>query len=107
MVTMPEPMTTAALALAGLGLIGGTVADGIAGNASDRIFCDVLLGVKKRIAGLRDHPENQDVAKAVRTAQMQALERTIRDYDEIGRPEWKSEPYTRPEIFFEKPQVLQ
>lgn len=58
--------------------------------------------MRDRVAGLRDLPENHDVAKAVRTAQFQALERLVRDYRDIGRPEWSTAPHTRPDIFFER-----
>jgi tetratricopeptide (TPR) repeat protein len=101
---MAEPVTTA-LALVGLGWIrtaAGAAAAGIAGNFSDRIACDVLRDVKARVAGLRSVPENYDVARAVRIAQVQALERLIRDYREVGRPEWTTEPHTKPEIFFKR-----
>ncbi|MGD9616738.1 MAG: hypothetical protein AB7H90_16280 [Alphaproteobacteria bacterium] len=61
-----------------------------------------MRGMKDRIAGLRGLPENHDVARAVRMAQIQALERLIRDYRDVGRPEWKTEPYTQPELFFNR-----
>ena len=94
---LADPITTTTLALGGLAWILG----GVTGNASDRVFCSVFRGVRARVAGLRGLPENHDVARAVRIAQMQALERVIRDFRERrGRPEWMEPPRTRE--FFER-----
>jgi tetratricopeptide (TPR) repeat protein len=95
---MPEPITIGVLALGGLSWVAG----GIVGNISDRALCGIMRGFSDRVAGLRGLPENHDVARAVRKAQMQALERLIRDFREVGRPEWQAEPHTRPEMFFER-----
>jgi hypothetical protein len=62
----------------------------------------VLRNVRDRIAGMRNIPENHDVAVAVRTAQMQALERMIREYRQNGQAQWGGEPHTRPELFFNR-----
>jgi len=84
-----EPITT--LTLAGLSWIGGTVAagaaGGVAGNVSDRVLCRLTRGVMERTAGLRGLPENHDVARAVRLAQAQALERLILDHRAVAAPE--------------------
>jgi hypothetical protein len=63
---MAEPVIIAVPAVGGLAWI----AAGAVGSASDRAFCAVLRGVKDRVAGLRGTPQNHDVARAVRTAQM-------------------------------------
>jgi hypothetical protein len=104
---MPEPVTIAAVAIGGLSwlchsTLGAAAIGGAIGNPADRVIAATLRSVNSRIAGLRGLPENHDVARAVRMAQIQALERVIREYREIGRPEWKIEPYTRPEIFFQR-----
>lgn len=99
---MVEPVTTTTLAIAGLGWIAGTVAGGAIGNAADRTLFNYLRELKNRIAGLRSLPENEDIARAIRIAQIQALERSIGDYRAIGRSEWIAEPYTRPDHFFAK-----
>lgn len=93
---MPEPVSI--LATVGLGWVVG----GVVGNASDRQFAAVVRATKDRIAGLRGAPESQDVARAVRVAQMQALERVIKDYRDVSRPEWITEPHTRPDLFFQR-----
>ena len=80
--TVPEPVTTT-LVIAGLGWVG-SLAMGVAGNVSDRAICALTSGLKQRVAGLRGVPENHDLARAVRLAQVQALERCIRDYRELG-----------------------
>lgn len=99
---MPEPITITLLALNGLGWLAGTVAGAAAGGASDRAFRNAVKGVRDRLAGLRGVPENHDIAHGVRLAQLQALERVIRDYRARGRPEWASHPHTRPDLFFER-----
>ena len=111
---MPEPVTIAAVAIGGLSwlcqsTVGGAAIGGVSaavtgaiGNAADRVMLSTLRGMKNRIAGLRGLPENHDVARAVRMAQIHALEKLIRDYRDIGRPEWKTALHTRPDIFFER-----
>jgi len=99
---MPEPITITLLALNGLGWLAGTVAGAAAGGASDRAFRNAVKGVRDRLAGLRGVPENHDIAHGVRLAQLQALERVIRDYRARGRTEWTTDPHTRPDLFFER-----
>ena len=102
---MPEPVTIGAMTLGGLAWVYAAslpVAAGAAGNVTDRRLCSLARGLKDRVAGLRGLPENRDVAKAMRLAQMQALETSIRGYREIGRPEWTSDAATRPDMFFKR-----
>jgi hypothetical protein len=63
---------------------------GIAGDgALSRGIEYVQNEVRDRLAGMRDAPEGLTVRRAVRTAQIQAVERVIRDYDEsFWRPKW-------------------
>jgi tetratricopeptide (TPR) repeat protein len=95
---VPEPITI--LTIAG-GWILGKAADGVAGGISDRVFQKALVGVKGRVGRLLGE-ERDVVAKAVRIAQIQALDQTIRDYREEGRPEWSSQPHTFPDNFFQR-----
>jgi tetratricopeptide (TPR) repeat protein len=104
---MPEPVTIAAVAIGGLSwlcqsTVGSAAISGAIGNAADRVMLGTLRDMKNRIAGLRGLPQNHDVARAVRTAQVHALEKLIRDYRDIGRPEWQTDEHTRPDIFFDR-----
>jgi len=99
---MPEPVTITLLAINGLGWLAGTMAGAMTGSATDRAFRSAVKGVRDRLAGIRGIPENHDIAQGVRLAQLQALERVIRDYRDRSRAEWKSDPHTRPDLFFER-----
>ncbi len=99
---LPEPITIGALALAGVGTIAGTIAGGIAGNVSDRVFCGHLRNLKARFAGMLGKPENEHVARSIRVVQMQALERVVKDYRALDRPEWATQPHLRPDMFFQR-----
>ena len=99
---MVEPVTTAALAVAGLGWIANGIASGVVGSASDRLLSSHVRNLKTRFAGMRDLPENEHVAKSIRAAQMQALEQVVRKYRDIGKPEWEEQDYERPEVFFQR-----
>jgi tetratricopeptide (TPR) repeat protein len=99
---MPEPVTITLLTINGLGWLAGTMAGALTGGTTDRAFRNAVKGVRDRLAGLRGVPENHDIAHAVRVAQLQALERVVRDYRSRGRQEWSTQPHTRPELFFER-----
>lgn len=95
---MSDPATIGAIAIGGIAWVLSAIGRG----ATDRAFRELTRGVKDRVAGLRDRPENHDVARAVRTAQIQALERVIREYRDSPRPEWETDPSERPDIFLER-----
>jgi hypothetical protein len=99
---MPEPVTITLLAINGLGWLAGTMAGALTGATTDRAFKSAVKGIRDRLAGIRGVPENHDIAHAVRLSQLQALERVVRDYRTRGRPEWTTEPHTRPELFFDR-----
>lgn len=99
---VPEPITITLIALNGLGWLAGTMAAAAAGGSTDRAFRNAVKGVRDRLAGLRGVPENHDIAHGVRLAQLQALERVVRDYRAGARPEWTTQPHTRPDLFFER-----
>ena len=80
---MPEPVTIAALAVGALTWTGLAALGGHVGNVTDRLSCNLLRAHRHRVAGLRGLSENHDLARAVRIAQMQALERVIRDFREL------------------------
>lgn len=96
---MPEPITLGALLLGAVAALrpildrvaSNSVVTGVAGNITDRVLVQMLQGTKDRIAGLQKSPSNLDVARALRTAQLQALERLIRDYEALN-PESKRQP---------------
>jgi tetratricopeptide (TPR) repeat protein len=99
---MSEPFAIGVLAVSGLSWISAAAVAGVTGNASDRVLCSLLRGMRDRIAGLRRAPEGNAIARSIRIAQCQALERIINDYRSLGRPEWQSDPATRPDLFFER-----
>jgi tetratricopeptide (TPR) repeat protein len=101
---MPEPIST--LAIAGLSWVITSAAGGVVEGVSGETLSGVVRATKDRIAGLWGAPDNQDVARAVRMAQMKALERVIREYRDAGRPEWIREPHTRPDLFFQRSQAF-
>jgi hypothetical protein len=109
-VAMPEPMTIAAASIGGISWLchsavttfGTAALGGAIGNPTDRLVAATLRDMKTRFAGLRGSPANHDVARAVRIAQIQALESVIRNYREVGRPEWVTDEVSRPEIFFHR-----
>jgi hypothetical protein len=81
---VPEPITVAAvtaLALSGLAWLASAALAGTVGNLADRGFQSVVRGIRDRLAGMREAPDGLTVARAVRLAQMQALERVVRDYE--------------------------
>lgn len=73
-----------ACAVGGLAWMGGGVtgvlAAGIAGGVADRAVGRLLGEVRDRLDRLRGLPDNHDVARGVRQAQIQALDRVIRDF---------------------------
>jgi hypothetical protein len=104
---MPEPVTIAAASIGGIGwlchsTLGAAALGGAIGNPTDRLVAATCRDLKTRFAGLRGSPANHDVARAVRIAQIQALESVIRNYREVGRPEWITDEVSRPEIFFRR-----
>jgi tetratricopeptide (TPR) repeat protein len=100
---MPEPIST--LAIAGLGWVAGSAVGGVVEGASGQAFSGIVRATKDRIAGLRGAPESQDVARAVRIAQMQALERVIQDF-QVARPERFGALFARPGDFFERSKAF-
>ncbi len=66
-------------ATGGMAWVVGAVAGGIVGNVSDRVVARLLHEARTRTAGLEELPENHDLARAVRLAQIQALQRSLND----------------------------
>lgn len=100
-----------ALASAGISYVMSEVAPGVrsaavalAGDVVKSVahkgLVETYKGVRQRIAGLRGKPEGDAVAKAVRLAQLQALESLIGEYrtGEVAR--WKDDAACRPDLFF-------
>ena len=96
---MAEPITLGTVAVGGLAWVGSWVGAGIVGNASYQGVLGLARATGDRLGGLLGVAEGDAIARAVRRAQLAALERTIRDYWKVGRPEWQDEPHTRPEMF--------
>ncbi|MCW2306303.1 tetratricopeptide (TPR) repeat protein [Rhodobium gokarnense] len=84
--------------MGGLAWVGA----GVVGNSSYQGVVGLARATGNRLGGLFGVPEGDDIARAVRRGQLAALERTIRDYWKVGRPEWQDEPHTRPEMFHEQ-----
>lgn len=83
---MTDPLTT--IAIGGL----AWMAAGAIGNMTDRRLCGFLQGLRDGIAGWQGLPENHDVARAARTAQIQALRQVIQAYRVTPRREWSATP---------------
>jgi hypothetical protein len=100
---MLEPGAISALFVGGLGWtvanVGGPVVSGIAGNMSDRAFLRILRALADRSASARGTAADHTIAKAVRVAQVQALEQTIRTYKAVGKSGW-NDPHDAHETDF-------
>jgi tetratricopeptide (TPR) repeat protein len=77
-----EPVSIAA-AVGGLGWVLKTAVEGALENWSDRGLSFLVVDLKNRLTGLRGLPANHDVARAIRTAQLQALHRTVCGYADL------------------------
>ena len=86
------------LAWGAMSAVAGSVAIGM----SDRHCVAMLRAAQQRLAGLRGIPGNHDVARALRMAQLQALERVIRDFRAAASEEWHPVRRARLELFFER-----
>lgn len=95
---MADPLTT--VAFGGL----AWMAAGVAGNLTDRQLSGFVRGLWDGIAGWRGLPANHDVARAVRTAQIQALNQLIQAFRDTPRREWSATLLgtTPPDVFFAK-----
>jgi hypothetical protein len=47
-------------------------------------------------------PANHDIARAVRLAQLQALRRVLKDYEQSNLPEWQADPVNKPKWFMDR-----
>ncbi|ANP45662.1 hypothetical protein ATE48_06870 [Candidatus Viadribacter manganicus] len=79
--------------------MGGAAAvvQGVIGNRSDRVFCEFSQEVVRRIAGRRGLPANHDALRAMRSAQLQALDLLVSKYQKHPDPDWAgfSPPYAK------------
>jgi len=85
---MPEPVTIAALATAGLGWVfgeAGGVAGGVIGAAATTAWQSAGRALYDRIHHV---PDTEHLARAVRRAQMHALERSLREWWQTLTPQW-------------------
>ncbi len=76
----------------------GSILAGILGNEAHRLYREQPSRITKALAPLTT-PENHDLARAVRTAQIEALERLGMDYRDAHRAGWDAAPGTRPTAF--------
>ncbi|MFC7334793.1 hypothetical protein [Rhodocista pekingensis] len=81
---MGDPLT--------LSVLGGWVVGGFIGNRSDQLFC--AAGRKLQglfFDGLRE-PQNRDLSRAIRRAQLLALTLTVKAYEKLPKPQWRTLP---------------
>ncbi len=81
------------------------VLNGIFGNEAHRLYREAAPRVLKGLTPL-SLPENHDLARAVRTAQVEALDRLVEDYREVNRAAWDAAPGTRPAMFLDRVTVF-
>lgn len=77
--TAVATVALAACATGALPWVMAAVAGGVAGNVADRILSNIVRACRDRTAGLANMPQEHDFAKGIRLAQLQALERCLRD----------------------------
>jgi len=78
------------------------VAQGIIGNRADGVFCAFSREVGRRIAGRSGLPANHDAVRAIRSAQLQALDHVLSAYAGGADPEWADYEPPRAQIFLER-----
>ena len=79
---MPEPVTIGALTVGGLGYLAGKAGEALAGQAGTKL----LGALRDRFGGLVPGQDTTVVTKALRVAQLQALEQVIRQYEHAVWP---------------------
>ena len=77
---MADPITLGSLAVFGLGSVVG----GIIGNRADSLFCSSVTNMTERMKGLSG---NHHALRAMRRAQMEALEALLKRYREGDAPD--------------------
>lgn len=87
------------------GFVLGAVLSGVLGNEAHRLYRDATPRIAKGLRGLT-LAENHDLARAVRSAQIDALERLCEDYRKANRAAWDSAPRTRPADFLDRATVF-
>lgn len=81
---MSDPVTLAGVCIA--------LTEHLAGHIAHEKFQELIRHVCERIPGLSGLPVNHDIARAVRTAQLQAFNRVLRDYEKSKkRSEWQDD----------------
>ncbi|BBK42235.1 hypothetical protein STVA_22550 [Allostella vacuolata] len=79
---MVEPITLGVMAMAAL--------SGLVGNRADALACKATRKVQAVfLSGLRE-PRNLDLARATRRSQLLALKLTVRAYEQLPQPHWRS-----------------
>ena len=63
----------------------GTVIGGVVAAGGDRVFSSCFRTLKERFGGITGPEDNHDVAKALRLAQLQALEHVVRGFEKTWR----------------------
>src|SRR5262245_25814250 len=71
------------------------------GELTERHVHESLETLKHRVVGLGGLPENHDVARAIRIAELQALYHLLTDFAELPRPEWHRVLHLRPDVFIQ------
>ncbi len=88
--------------IAGLSSVVGSIAIDVAGGMTDRGLCGVVADVRDAFAGRGKIPPNEDIARGVRLAHLQAMERVIKDFRDANNPAWTADRALRPDVFFSR-----
>jgi hypothetical protein len=80
----------------------GELATHVGGGILHEKLHDIERHIRERIPSLSGLPANHDVRRAVRLAQLQALEYVLKEYEKWNPPEWRADPVNKPKWFLEK-----
>jgi tetratricopeptide (TPR) repeat protein len=84
-----------------LGVKVEELATHVGGGILHEKYREIERHVRERIPGFSGFPANHDVRRAVRLAQLQALEYLLNDYEKSNPPEWKADPINKPKWFLD------
>jgi archaellum biogenesis ATPase FlaH len=95
-------MVLETLTVAGFVELVGHLAEHLVGHIGHEKYQELTRHIWDRIPALSGLPANHDIACAVRLAQLQALNRVLREYEKSNPPEWQKDPVNKPEVFLDK-----
>lgn len=91
----------ASLVLQGLGFVVSAAVGGVIEGKADDRFRSVQRALRERLPALLDQPEGLDLVRGMRRAQFRALDRLVRDFQEVG-PHPPLTNLSSPDPFFER-----